>query len=156
MMLTMNLWSSVGLCNEATGTVVDFIFKDNHQPPDLPIAVMVQFDNYRGPAFSENQPLCVLICFITVSSQAEGGFHKRQQFPLSHAWALTIHKSHGLTLPGAWIDIGKTERTSGVSYVAIRRVKTLSSCVIEPMSYERLSNLKSSAALQYRLDEEQG
>ena len=47
-MLTMSL------CNGAKGTVVDFIFKDNHQPPDLPIAVMVNFDNYRGPAFSEN------------------------------------------------------------------------------------------------------
>ena len=29
------------------------------------------------------------------------------------AWALTIHKSEGLTLPAAWIDIGKLERTSG-------------------------------------------
>ena len=31
MMLTMNLWSSVGLCNGATGTVVDFIYQK--QPP---------------------------------------------------------------------------------------------------------------------------
>ena len=30
-MLTMNLWSSVGLCKGATGTVVDFIFQ-NDQP----------------------------------------------------------------------------------------------------------------------------
>ncbi len=29
-MLTMNLWSSVGLCNGATGTVVDFIFQNDH------------------------------------------------------------------------------------------------------------------------------
>jgi hypothetical protein len=50
-MLTMNLWSSIGLCNRATGTVVDIIFQNNHQPPDLPIAVMVEFENYRGPVF---------------------------------------------------------------------------------------------------------
>ncbi|CAB3994683.1 ATP-dependent DNA helicase PIF1, partial [Paramuricea clavata] len=37
-MLTMNLWSSVGLCNGATGTAVDIIYQNNHQPPDLPIA----------------------------------------------------------------------------------------------------------------------
>ena len=153
-MLTMNLWSSVGLCNGATGTVVDIIFQNNHQPPDLPIAVMVEFENYRGPVFDENRPMCIPICPITVSSQTEIGIHERQQLPLRLAWALTIHKSQGLTLPKAWIDIGKSERTAGVSYVAISRVKTLASCVIEPMTYERLTSLKSSANLQYRLAEE--
>ncbi|CAB4019302.1 ATP-dependent DNA helicase pif1, partial [Paramuricea clavata] len=34
-MLTMNLWSSVGLCNGTTGKVVDIIYQNNHQPPDL-------------------------------------------------------------------------------------------------------------------------
>ena len=153
-MLTMNLWSSVGLCNGATGTVIDFIFKNNHQPPDLPIAVVVQFEDYRGPSFSDNHPSCVPICPITVTAQTEHGFHERQQLPLRLAWALTIHKSQGLTLPRAWIDIGKSERTAGVSYVAISRVKTISSCVIEPMTYERLTSLKSSANLQFRLEEE--
>lgn len=47
-MLTMNLWTDVGLCNAATGTVIDFIYADNHQPPDLPQAVIVKFDNYKG------------------------------------------------------------------------------------------------------------
>lgn len=28
-MLTMNLWPSVGLCNGATGTVVHFIYQNN-------------------------------------------------------------------------------------------------------------------------------
>ena len=135
-MLTINLWSSVGLCNGATGTVVDIIYQNNHQPPDLPIAVIVEFENYRGPVFNENQPLCIPICPITVTSQTEIGFHERQQLPLRLAWALTIHKSQGLTLPKAWIDISKSERTAGVSYVPISRVKSLASCVIEPMTYE--------------------
>ena len=95
------------------------------------------------------------ICPITVTSQSENGFQERQQLPLRLAWALTIHKSQGFTLPKAWIDIGKSERTAGVSYVAISRVKTLSSCVIEPMTYERLTGLKSSVNLQFRLQEEQ-
>ncbi len=152
--LTMNLWASIGLCNGATETVVDIIYQNNHQPPDLPIAVIVEFENYRGPVFNENQPLCIPICPITVASQTEIGIHERQQLPLRLAWALTIHKSQGLTLPKAWIDIGKSERTAGVSYVAISRVKTLASCVIEPMTYERLTSLKSSANLQYRPEEE--
>ncbi len=83
---------------------------------------MVEFENYRGPAFNENQPLCIPICPITVASQTEIGIHERQQLPLRLAWALTMHKSQGLTLPNAWINFVKSERTTGVSYVAISRV----------------------------------
>ena len=67
---------------------------------------------------------------VTVSAQTENGFHEIQQLPLRLAWALTIHKSQGLTLPKAWIDIGKSGRTAGVSYVALSRVKNIVSCVI--------------------------
>lgn len=74
--------------------------------------------------------------------------------PIRLAYALTIHKSQGLTLPKAWVDIGKSEKTPGISYVAISRVKTLTSCVIEPMTFERLTSMKSSANLKYRLVEE--
>ena len=35
-MLTLNLWIYVVLCNGATGTVVEFIYAINQQPPDLP------------------------------------------------------------------------------------------------------------------------
>ena len=153
-MLTMNLWPAVGLCNGATGTVVDFLYQNNQQPPDLPIAVIVKFDVYRGPSISQTLPSCVPICPFTTTAQLSDGFHERQQLPLRLAWAITIHKSQGLTLPKAWVNIGKSEKTLGVSYVALSRNKTLSSCVIEPMTYERLPNLKSLITLKYRLQEE--
>ena len=60
----------------------------------------------------------------------------------------------GLKCPRFLAMIGKSERTARVSYVAISRVKSLASCVIEPMMYEQLTCLKSSANLQYRLEEE--
>ncbi len=54
-MLTMNLWFNIGLYDGATGTVVDIIYQNNHQPPDLrTIAVIVELGNYRGPVFNEN------------------------------------------------------------------------------------------------------
>ncbi|XP_068687691.1 ATP-dependent DNA helicase pif1-like [Montipora foliosa] len=153
-MLTMNLWTAVGLCNGATATVIDSIYTVNQQPPTLPEAVIVKFDNYIGPSISESIPSCVPICPITVSSQTLDGLHERQQLPLKLAWAITIHKSQGLTLPKAWIDIGQTERTAGISYVAISRVRTLPSCIIQPMTFERLKSIKKSATLNFRIEEE--
>ena len=49
----------------------------------------------------------------------------RKQFPLSLAYTVTIHKSQGLTLPLAVIDIGSKEFSSGLTYVALSRVKNL-------------------------------
>ena len=152
-MLTMNLWPSVGLCNGSTGRVVDIIYQTHHQPPDLPIAVIVKFDNYVGPSICES-PSLVPIVPITVSVQSGTSIHERQQLPLKLAWALTIHKSQGLTLPKSWLDIGKSEATLGISYVAISRVRNLSSLVIEPMTFERLSKIKNCSNLKYRRAEE--
>ncbi len=74
----------------ATGTVVDIIYQNSHQPSET-IAVVVEFENYRGPVFNENQPLCVPVCPLAVMSQTEIGFHKRQQSPLRLAWAKASH-----------------------------------------------------------------
>ncbi|CAH3167618.1 unnamed protein product, partial [Pocillopora meandrina] len=50
-MLTMNMWTEVGLCNGALGTVLDFVYADGQTPPALPICVLVQFDEqYNGPS----------------------------------------------------------------------------------------------------------
>lgn len=50
---------------------------------------------------------------------------KYKQYPLKHAWAVTIHKSQGLTLPSAVINFGNGCFTSGQAYVALSRVKNL-------------------------------
>ena len=120
-MLTMNLWANVGLCNGATGKVIDIIYENGHNPPDLPIAVVVQCDDYRGPSISDILPSCVPVRPITVSAQFMDKSHERQQIPLKLAYALTIHKSQGFTLSKAWIDISKSEKTPGIAYVALSK-----------------------------------
>ena len=109
-MLTMNLWTDVGLCNGATGTIVEFTYASNQQPPDLPIAIIVKFNDYTGPSLTNRIPGCVPICPITATYNTLNGLYERQQLPLKLAWAITIHKSQRLTLSKAWIDIGKSEK----------------------------------------------
>ena len=120
----------------------DIIYADNHSPPNLPVAVIVQFDHYTGPSFIDTLPKCVPIPPVTITSKSLETFHERQQLPLKLAWAITIHKSQGLTLPKAWIDIGPSEKAPGITYVAISRVRSLNSCIIEPMTFERLTSIR--------------
>ena len=55
-MLTCNLWQEVGVCNGATGALEDLLFHPDRPPPCLPIAALVHFVRYTGPAFFTNKP----------------------------------------------------------------------------------------------------
>ena len=46
------------------------------------------------------------------------------------------------------IDLGKAENVTGMTYVALSRVRNLSDLVIEPLTFERLQALKKSPNLQ--------
>ena len=51
-MLIGNLWVEVNLVNGALGTVASICYQDRG-PPNLPVAVIVQFDHYTDPTLPD-------------------------------------------------------------------------------------------------------
>ena len=153
-MLTRNLWINKGLCNGSIGVVKDIIFDINQGPPSLPIGVIVQFNGYSGPSFCQDMVDCVPIVLVINAIDDHVGQYERQQLPLKLAWAITIHKSQGLTLPKAWVDVGNKESFDGLSYVDLSRVKQLADLIVEPFTFERLQKVSSSKSFQFRKAEE--
>lgn len=50
-----------------------------------------------------------------------------KQFPIKLGWAVTIHKSQGLTLESCSVDLGAGAFATGQAYVALSRCKNLNS-----------------------------
>ena len=72
------------------------------------------------------------------SDKNEIGTNKKgdfSQYPLRLAWAITIHKSQGLTFDKAVIDAGSAFATGQV-YVALSRLRTLEGLVLKSMFSE--------------------
>ena len=97
-----------------------------------------------------------LVPIIPVRHTWEGkkGPCSRLQIPICLAWAITVHKSQGLTMQEATIDLGKKEFAAGLSFVAKSRVCALENIIFTPFSLERLQRVKTSTRLQERLAEE--
>ena len=144
-MLTSNLWVDVGLVNGAMGNIQAICYKTGG-PPDLPIAVMVQFDRYSGPTFPDGT---VPIIPLRRCWSSSGRQCSRLQLPLKLAWAVTIHKSQGLTLDKVVIDAGKREFSTGLTFVACSRVRQLRDLLFTPpFPFQRLANLANSSRLK--------
>ncbi|CAI8031902.1 ATP-dependent DNA helicase PIF1 [Geodia barretti] len=114
---------------------------------------MVRFDSYSGPTFPDGT---VPITPLRRSWSSSGGPCSRLQLPLKLAWAVTIHKSQGLTLDKVVIDVGKREFSTGLTFVACSRVRCLQDLLFTPpFPYQRLSSLSNSSRLKDRQEEDQ-
>ena len=111
-MLKRNKSVESGLVNGALGTVVDF-----SENKGVIQQVLVKFDWLENPVpvLRESCTFEVLKCV----------FYTRKQFPLMLAFALTIHKSQGMSLQCAIIDAGSSCFGTGMVYVALSRVTTV-------------------------------
>jgi ATP-dependent DNA helicase PIF1 len=61
-----------------------------------------------------------------------------QQIPLVLSWAITIHKSQGLSIDKALIDIGSRVFECGQTYVALSRVKSLEGLYLKSINLRKV------------------
>ena len=72
---------------------------------------------------------------------------KRTQFPLQNAFALTVHKTQGLTIPHVTLSLDESIFAKGQAYVAMSRAPSWDK--LEITSF----NINSIKADQYALKE---
>ncbi|KAK9404365.1 ATP-dependent DNA helicase PIF1 [Crotalus adamanteus] len=109
-MLTKNLDVSQGLVNGARGVVIGFETEGKGLPKVrflCGVTNVIEFERlvFKGPA---------------------GTYLTRQQIPLKLAWAISIHKSQGMTLDCAEVSLARVFE-SGQAYVALSRARSLAS-----------------------------
>ena len=117
--VNINLYGELQIANGSQGIIVDF------NSENLPY---VKFNNIEKP---------ILISPYTWKSE----HNKRvgvSQLPLIYAWAITIHKSQGVTLENAIIDIGSNIFADGQTYVALSRVKSLEGLYLTHFDYKKI------------------
>lgn len=101
----IDMESSTPLVNGSQGTIIDFNVNG------LPI---VEFTNGYKRVIQHHTWNNETYSFLGV-----------KQIPLIYAWAVTIHKSQGMSLDMAQIDAGSNIFECGQTYVALSRIKTL-------------------------------
>ena len=133
-MITTNINVTDGLTNGAMGTVTNVVIDERTGKMS---AILVSFDSkhvrqdakHTSVYKSTNQNAVPIY-----KTQAIFPIHKkasyqatRSQFPLTLAWAVTIHKCQGVTLPEIVIDMtpAKGRFKPGEAYIAFSRVRTI-------------------------------
>ena len=88
---------------------------------------MVSVPSYRGPTeWYRNDGVPIVPIVPSVAQWEKNGRQcSRKQFPLCLAYAISIHKSQGMTLRKVVIELGLFEFCRGLSFVAISQARAI-------------------------------
>ena len=114
----ISLDDDIQLANGSQGIVVGF---SNNLP-------LVKFNNIIEP---------ILVNYYNWNSEVNKNVAV-SQIPLIYAWAITIHKSQGLSLDAAIMDIGTNIFEYGQTYVALSRVRNLNGLYLSSFDYTKI------------------
>ena len=121
-MCTFNIQMEQGICNGTQGIITGFV-----QELGSSIVPLVRFENgveiKVNPVSIQSEDLPCVSC---------------SQIPLTLSWATTIHKSQGMTLNAAIIDLGNSVFADGQAYVALSRVRSLDGLYLLDFNPERI------------------
>jgi ATP-dependent DNA helicase PIF1 len=153
-MLTANLWTEYGLVNGSIGTVEDIVWDAGL---DLSVSflsvLLVCFLEYPGPDFLSYPSKVIPIFPVTYQFEFKGDMCTCMQFLLQLVYALTVHKSQGLTLSQVVLNLNQKEHCLGLSYVAVSQVKALYGLMSESaFDYSRFMSDVSPVAKDRALD----
>lgn len=131
----MLLWNKkCGLVNGSTGIVRDFLYEPNTTAPHLPYAIVIEFDDYKGPPFFSGEDKKKFVPILaenyewTDIKRNANQTHFRKTFPITLAWGLTVWKTQGITIYCPInFDLGDRQKDEGTTYVGFSRCKYLQS-----------------------------
>ena len=84
--------------------------------------------------------------------EVDGKNASRQQLPLQNAFALTVHKTQGLTLPHVTLSVDENMFAEGQAYVAMSRATSLDKLRIVNFDYSQLKVPRAALEEYKRLE----
>ena len=149
-MLTTNLWNKVGLANGSMGTIHNMSWDVGQDITSMPSVILVKFDDYTRLAFPNCGEGIIPIFPVTRQFEYKSVSCSQTQFPLRLAYAIIVHKSQGMSLDTAIMNLRKKQHCLELAYVAVSRVRIAGEVVFkEPFDFEHFKH-KESAISQDR------
>jgi len=117
------------------------LFKDELCNGSIGVVTKLIDENHIEVAFPINNGINqVVVEKITTYFNLNGAPAQRTQFPLQNAFALTVHKTQGLTLPHATVSLDDQMFANGQAYVAMSRAKSWQNLEIRSFNQDAITD----------------
>ena len=140
-MMIKNTYQKDGIINGSLGVVRDFSVKKNYP--------IVEFVNGSLLTISPEEWLIERFDELKQEMIIEA---KMTQIPLVASWAITIHKSQGLTLDKIYCDLSDIF-TAGQAYVALSRARNIENVFIKGINFNKIYANKNVIDFYRNIDE---